>query len=163
MGSWRCGRCGFIHIGDRLAAKVPTECPSCGSTKLVILSADTNLSPSIQTLSADQGNTEPNRLILELLERLPAGSLEEQETGRKSLALRGIYVLSMSERVGSLKETLSAREAGKYLTLVEREGYGLAVVNGMILAVSSDSPLRVHFGVSYPKLTELREAATRDD
>ncbi len=74
----------------------------------------------------------------------------------------GIHVLSLVPEE-PLSSVLPKKEAEYYLELVKRHGYGLAVVDGAVMAVSPSSPIRLHLGVSEPLVKELEKAAGKED
>lgn len=156
MRGWRCERCGFTHI-DEAPYRPPKKCPACGSARVKVI-----MPVKAEELHGEvvgKAAEDPVREVYRMLSEIRGMSVQEQESARRRLREAGVHVLCLDERLGRLGDILTGREVESYLTLIREENFGFAVIDRVVVAVASDSPIREHVGVNPEKLRELLSAA----
>jgi hypothetical protein len=151
MSSWRCDRCGYVHAGD-VSGKTPRRCVACGSKRLKLMQADDHWS---------KGELDSPSTILALLERFATFPTKLKEKLALNLKDIFIHILVSDTRLNSIAEVLTVNELKGYLSLIEKQGFGLALIGNTLVAVSPESIIRPHVGVSQKHLKELRDALAR--
>jgi rubredoxin len=145
MQGWRCDRCGYTHIFEE-ATKTPTRCPSCRSTRLSEIPSKLG-AQTLSNLSVPE--------IYAMLNRITISSVQQQAIARRCLQESGVYILCFDENNGPLREILSKKEIDEYRSLVRDRNFGLAVIGRTVVAISPNSPIRIHVGINREKFTEL--------
>ncbi|MBI4258237.1 MAG: hypothetical protein HY619_04715 [Thaumarchaeota archaeon] len=148
MADWKCMRCTYTHLStDQL--KPPSKCPVCGSKQIKPY--------RIPELSAPQQTPEEIYQKIKSIGKLPP---IKKEAFRREISESGIYILSTSKQ--PLASILPRKEAEHYLSMIKEHQFALAEIDGITIAVSPSSPIRLHLGVSEKLLEELKKAAQED-
>ncbi|MBI2183929.1 MAG: hypothetical protein HYU39_03105 [Thaumarchaeota archaeon] len=150
MTDWKCNRCNYTHLSND-QHKHPSKCPVCGSKQI---------KPYHINKPPPQPQQTPEQLyqLIKTIRKLPPN---EKEALRLQLAESGIHILSASNE--PLSTILPQKEAEHYLAMIKEHQFALAEIDGVIIAVSPSSPIRLHLGVSEPLLEELRKTAEPND
>jgi len=131
---------------------MPKRCVVCGSKKLKAAQADELTS---------QTKLDSPYMVLSLLERFSTLPTELKEKLASDLRKMFVHVLVSDTRHYSVEDVLTTNELEGYISLIEKQGFGLALIGNTLVAVSPESILRPAVGVSQKHLRELRDALAR--
>lgn len=148
-----CSRCGYIHISDNNIS-FPKSCPICRSSRIKKIIKRNPLDYHYQ-LTIDE--------IYHFLKEIPKLPILTQEIIRKKLIKSGgVHILCIDQSKNHLKKILTKKEAIYYISLINNQNFGLAIISNSIVIVSPDSPIRLHVGLNHSLLKSIEEIFDSD-
>jgi len=142
---------------DEAVKKPLKRCISCGSKRVRVITPS-KVGELLEGVSERLDGGDQARDIYRTLSRIRWITVHEQEAARRRLRKLGVHILCLDDRL-RLGDVLTRREVEAYLSLIKAGGFGLAVIDHIVVAVAPNSPVRVHVGVNPVKLKELLSAA----